>query len=317
MRVSPSFVRCIVLSAFLSHLTIGFGAKLEHDWLGGDAYPVALAAVKGGQLFDLAIADALSESASDKTGKRIDYSETNLVLAKGQTFAEGEIRVTSRDIAVTDGVDKQSIYAARFGSRLRANGMEVSLGLIPTRDYTDVVMAAVFSTDDGSYEIAAQSLGCLQANRKARVKLRTPKVYDYRNHLINYTVLFFADQGEVVSNLRKSGTPQVNWMFEDFYGELVAAYQMNNRSTSRGVSVVHRYPIVTDDLKPKEWPSGSSTNFILRIEASGLVSSVVADEALDGDLMRRCEKTLKEWLFLPKLEEGFPVASTVKIPVHW
>lgn len=289
---------------------------LDHHLLDDRAYPVALAAIKDGKLIEISSAHSEALTAQDDAGNRIDINDTRMELAKGSGFAQGQIRVVSSEAIVLKEDEDVVSIASRFAAR-KPQGIQVEANLTPSRDFSNVVMATVFFTEGGLYELVAQSIGDLQGGRTHAISLKSPTVYDYVNHTINYTFLFFSEEGEIVSDVRRRATPLVNRMFEDFYGKLITGFQMANGVSDRSVSLVHRYPIDFAGLDRLVSKKSGKTIFTLSIDETGLVQSVEAEEKLNSKLLERCQRSLKEWLFLPRLQDGFAVASKARIPVYW
>ncbi len=307
---------CVCSLLLVACITVSNASSLDHRWLDNSAYPVALTALKEGKLIEISSADSQIQIAEDDNGNRIDFSATRMQLAKGSRFAEGEIRVASSRAVVLEDTSRAGFIASSFTSP-EPEGMLVEASLSPSRSYSNVVMAAVFFTNEGVYEVSAQSIGDLVAGQSRRIALRSPVVYDYVNHDINYTLLFFSEEGEIVSDIRRRATPLVNRMFEDFYGNVIASFQTVNELSDRPVSVVHRYPINFEGLEKLTSKQRGKTYFTLSIDEMGLVKSVKTDAKLNAKLLARCERSLKEWLFLPRIQDGFPVAASARVPVYW
>ena len=92
---------------------------------------------------------------------------------------------------------------------------------------------------------------------------------------------------------------------------------MGNRELSRGVSLVHRFPMDFSGMEDAVAKQNGTTYFTLDIDETGLVSEIRANEHLNDRLRERCERSLKEWLFLPAIKDGFAERSSVRVPVHW
>lgn len=315
MKPSFAFFRFAFLLS-VACLNVINASVLDHHLLDDSAYPVALAAIKDGKLIEISSAHSEALTAQDDAGNRIDINDTRMELAKGARFSDGQIRVVSSEAIVLKEDEDVVSIASRFASR-KPEGIQVEANLTPSRDFSNVVMATVFFTEGGLYEMVAQSIGDLQGGKTHAISLKSPTVYDYVNHSINYTFLFFSEEGEIVSDVRKRATPLVNRIFEDFYEKLITGFQMANGASDRSASLVHRYPIDFAGLDRLVSKKSGKTVFTLSIDEAGLVKSVEVEDKLNPKLLERCQRSLKEWLFLPRLQDGFAVASKARIPVYW
>jgi len=306
----------ILLALTLLASFVAEASRLEHRLLDDDAYPVALAAMTDGKLVEVVGADARRQMMTGMQGERVDASEANVVLAKGVAFADGVLRVAASQVAVIEPEKRPALVASSFRGR-GAGGTLIEATLEPERDYKDVVMVVVFFAPDGRYEISAQSIGDLTAGQRHNASARTPVAYDYRNYQINYTFLFFNNEGEIVTDLRSQATPLVNRIFRDFYRNLIESYQAANVDQSVPARLVHRYPIDFEDLKGRYFGGQNSAVFTLGIDDAGMVESVETTSEITPELLARCERSMKQWLFLPELKDGFPVSSLARVPVSW
>lgn len=304
----PKALCCSVL------VPIATAGLLDHPKLKTDDYPVALAALDSGKLLDIVAADSSTQEALDSQGSSIDVSSSKLFLAKGSEFAEGEIKVASSSAHALGESQNASLSTYR---QIESEGTVIEATIVPTRNYTNVVMAAIFFTYDGRHEIVAESIGDLAAGSENYVSLMNPASYDFSSQKIEYSLLFFSDQGEIVSEFRKRASILVDQMFYEFYREFVASYQLGNRELSRGVSLVHRFPMDFSGMEDAVAKQNGTTYFTLDIDETGLVSEIRANEHLNDRLRERCERSLKEWLFLPAIKDGFAERSSVRVPVHW
>ncbi len=287
---------------------------LDHPSLSSSDFPVALAAIEKGKLLEIVAADSSGQIALDENGNSIEFPDTKLILAKGQAFAEGKLEIAASSAHILDNAPSSKASAYRSG---QSDGTLVEVTLVPTRDYSNVVMAAVFFTFDGRREISAESIGDLQAGRETHVSLMNPEVYDHSSQQIEYSLLFFSDEGEIVSEFRRRSSLLVAQMFEEFYREFVHGYALANEEPNRPVSLVHRYPMDFEGVESAASKQSGSTFFTLSVDETGLVSRVDTDDSLPVALRERCERSLNEWLFLPKISEGFAAPSKVRVPVHW
>lgn len=314
MRI-PTFLFAIFLNAFFYCLPLALGGGvLDHPSLGDRGYPVALAAIENGQLLEIVAADAARQVALDAGGRSIGFDDTKLLFAKGAGFAEGELKIASSQAHILRDEPHESASAYRSKG---SDGTLIEATLIPTRNYSNVVMAAVFYSFEGRREVSAESIGDLVAGQETYVSLLNPEDYDYANQEIEYTLLFFSDQGEIVSDFRKRSGMLIDQMFEEFYRELVYEYQVANEQSNRNASLVHRYPINFAGLEKALSKQHGSTSFVLNVNEMGIVTNVETVADLASPLRERCERSFREWLFLPQIRDGFAEPSRVSVPVHW
>jgi hypothetical protein len=192
----------------------------------------------------------------------------------------------------------------------------VGLRLKGSEDYEDVLLGLLFFDNMGSHELFVRGVGALKAGEERSLAYHIPAAFDASRAQVNYAVLLFCPEGEIVTEGRRQMTPFLNGMFESFYSELIFAYQENSGGRDRPVSLVQQYP-VSADLGTDRPLATNPVYFTLSVDERGFVKRIESSVDLPAELYVACERSFREWLFLPRLEAGFPMQSRVRVPVRF
>lgn len=290
---------------------------LDHSYLSAEAYPLVPAHLAKGEVLQVVSGRngrVLTESAD---GKRIGVSHAELVLLKGERFAGGMVQVVHSRVRAVERVSgSAAVSAGYYTNPPTEKQTAVSLKLRASENFEDVLLGMLFFDESGRHEFFLRSVGVLRGGEENTLDYHIPVAFDVSRSEVNYAFLFFCPEGEIVTEGRRQMTPFLNGMFESFYSELVYAYQENTGNRNRPVSLVQKYPVFAD------LGSGSSlaiepAYFTLSVDERGFVEAVESTDDLPAELYSACERSFREWLFLPKLEGGYPVPSRVRVPVHF
>jgi len=289
---------------------------LLHEVAGGDAYPVAPVAIVDGRIYEV-VSGSLGRAVVRSGGVLSLLPEgAGVHLAKGERFAAGMIEVQKSRVEQVRIDARSDDYSRSFAPETdSAMGTRVSLVYSPAKDYEDVTLALLLYNDAGERALHLQQLGDLRAGEMASESFEMAVAYDYGGLAARFAFLFFSPQGEIVTPGRRSVTPIVNMMFEEFYAEIVSAYIAKRTDGVVPLSLVHRYPIALPSATKAKDPSGKKARFEITVDHRGLVTSVKPLDRVERRLEEACLQSMKHWLFMPRLEDGFPVASRARVPV--
>lgn len=313
------FVLFVVSSA---HCSKGLVAQpweggLDHALLGAEAYPLAPVHLSGGKVWEV-VSGTKGRVVVEKTdGSRATVKSPRLSLLKGELFAEGMVEVLESSVNKTESVlHGGGLSNGFYSKRLLELKTAIFVRLLPSEDFDDVMLGVLFFDELGGHELILNDVGALKAGAERSLSFRIPGAFDTTRSRVNYAVLLFCPEGEIVTNGRRQMTPLLNSLFESFYSELVYAYRNKNLEANLPVSLVQQYPVFADASETNESPE-SPVYFTLSVDERGFVSGVKASEVLSDDVFAACERSFREWLFLPRLSGGYPRPSQVRVPVSF
>ncbi len=297
--------------------SLQFRGGLDHELLDLSAYPLAPAAFLDDKLYSV-VDGTGGRAVIDRDGQDTLLPEDSVVhLVKGEAFADGVVEVLASRVEPTRSKPRLlALGGAYQRSRGSIAGTRVSVEFRPSADFQEATLGILFFNDFGQRALHIQGLGDLQAGVVLNEEFELPFAYDDRREAIRYALLFFSSQGEIVTGGREPMTPFLNRMFDDFYSDLVMSYQASRPSETVPVSLAHRFPVEVDDSLIRS-ASGDTLYFMLEIDELGKVAKIVPEDNLEESLLKACSASLQEWLFLPRLEDGFLVRSQVRVPLRF
>lgn len=323
-------MRAFILKVFATTFVFSFGQSLysdvgdeywegglDHSYLSAEAYPLAPAHLAKGEVMQVVARKNGRVIAERADGSRTSVSNEELGLLKGERFAGGMVKVVESRVRVVERVSSKSAVNAGYYTKPPMElQTAVSLILKASENYDDVLLGMLFFNDLGEHEFFVRNVGSLASGEVRTLSYNIPAAFDASRAEVNYAVLLFCPEGEIVTEGRRQMTPFLNGMFESFYSELVFAYQENSGSRDRPVSLVQQYP-VTADLGTDGPLAADPVFFTLSVDERGFVKRIESSVDLPAELYAACERSFREWLFLPKIEAGFPRPSRVRVPVRF
>jgi len=290
---------------------------IDHSFLSAEAYPLVPVHIAKEDAWQVVSGRNGKVVVLKGEGKRSTIGDPRLCLLKGEVFAPGIVQVTESSVTPRKPSRGFSSFDTGYYTQsYRAPRTGISLKLMPSESYDEVVLGMLFFDGAGAHELYMQSLGSLLAREERQVSFDIPVAFDTSNNSVGYTVLLFCPEGEIVTDGRRQMTPFLNGLFEDLYSELVFAYQERNHSQSRPVSLVQKYPLLME-VDGSSLAQRATVYFTLTVDKRGLVEGVAASRELSDEIYSACEQSFREWLFMPKLENGFPLPSQVRVPVSF
>ena len=288
---------------------------LDHEALDATAYPLAPAAIVDGELYDV-VADGSGRLyyAGDKEGA-LAAGEA-VFLCKGEVFADGLIEVERSVFSLSGRSEPRG--ATREGLAEEITGVSllvVDLRLRASRRFEDVTVGLLFYDDYGYSGLELRRIGRVESGGLQRCLFEVAGPVGLMSGVTRCALLFFGAGGEIVSDARGALTPMLNRFFEGWYQELVYAYQQRVGLVSNPVKLVHRYPVLFD-AGARVGERDEPIVFKLLVDELGFVVQGDTEADVEPGLRQACELSLREWLFLPRLENGFPVRSRVRVPVY-
>lgn len=288
---------------------------IDHSFLDVEAFPLMPVHFSKGEAHAVVSGRNGRVVVEKRDGIRATVGNPKLSLLKGRQFAGGIVRVSESSVNRDDRMLREtSASAGYFSKEFRESRTGISMTLLPSEDYENVILGMLFFDGRGGSELFIQNIGTLEAGNQRAVSFHVPVAYDTSRVSVNYAVLLFNHEGEIVTDGRREMTPLLNTMFESVYSELVYAYQENNANENVPVSLVQKYPLVAD-VDQTGLVDRSPVYFTLTVSSRGFVDGITASRELSDDVYAACERSFREWLFLPKLENGYPSPSRVRIPV--
>lgn len=320
MKMSRAIIHLVLLAtlvvAGLEAKTSAKRGGLFHELAGDKAYPVAPVAMVDGRIYEV-VSGSLGHAVVRSGGAlSLLPHEANIHLAKGERFAAGTIEVQRSRVEQAPTHPSADGLSQSFASETAsAMGTRVSLVYSPSKDYEDVMLALLLYNDAGERALHFQQLGDLQAGEVASESFEMDVAYDYGSLAARFAFLFFGPEGEIATSGRRSVTPIINMMFEDFYAGVVGAYIAKRADGVVPLSLVHRYPIACEGAARSKDGSENEVYFELAVDHRGMVTSVTPLGRVERRLEEACVQSMKQWLFMPRSEDGFPVASRARVPV--
>ncbi len=251
------------------------------------------------------------------TGRKVRFEPR-----RGSDYAPGEVSLRNlrASSSRTNLVLMFSNGGQVSGGTLNARS-DFSATVVPTQDYTDCYVAIVFFDQaylDGDTPVHNASVQFARIpDLKAGVENEVTLNFNYIDNTggrLGFFPLFFTRGLEIRSDQCLVVAQFFRRMEDRLHDALVAAYLEKNAGKSARPEAYLRIPplfLGADDLDRA--PAEAEVSFMVSEE--GRVENLQFDTPLPGGVRDVLHRTLGAWLFFPRLSEGRPARTMVRMPL--
>jgi hypothetical protein len=242
--------------------------------------------------------------------------------ARGAYFAPGSLAMKDLkgSASKTNLVLMFSDGGEVSGGTLSARS-DFSATVTPTQDYADVYIAIIFF-DQGYLEGTAESPGAtvqfsaikpLVGGRENKVKL-VFGYQDFGERRTGFFPLFFTHGIEIKSDQCEMIARFFRRREDSLHRAILQGYLAKHSGESLGlVPYLKIPPLLPDGTDYGALPRSISPSFMVNEE--GRVESLQLQRGLPADVAYELGRTLRGWLFLPRLANGRPARTMVTLPI--
>ncbi|HEY5551433.1 MAG TPA: energy transducer TonB [Opitutaceae bacterium] len=249
----------------------------------------------------------------------------NIPLSTERLHTYGGTRATITDlkvggVVVVWGEFDTSVREAASRPRGTAGGFaELTATITADEDLSDCFIAW-FAIDESfikgesdrpDAQIRIKEIGDLRADVPTSLKFSTsPFLGQVRRRTF---VLLFSAGNEIRTNHSPNAADYFHRRERAVHSVAVKKWIDDNRNATRPLQPTLQIPPLLDDMDglPGELAAR------LDVNSDGLVTDVTLGDGLPGSTEPAVVQALQAWLFLPKLENGTPVAAKVGVPLRF
>lgn len=246
-------------------------------------------------------------------GTRTTLHDARVAIIPGETFAPGIVRIDKAEAAVETNTE-------RINGEYSQQRFSTFYGKVTAdRDLPDVfVILLVFEDLDGDYSgapkvaIMGTSIGRMEAGATKTLSADFPPLDSKRQ--LHWAALVYSGGVQVHSG--GGGEGLLDNLFDMVDHVALQKVIEERRFGNYPLMVLRRFPLKFDaDMKQKY--SGRTVNLTVLITASGTLDYVQSDSAEDDLVAREVARQVGTWLFIPKIENGGPLESSVVLPIKF
>lgn len=286
---------------------------------------VVFADYKGESLPIVTVVSETPQVVVDGKRKGITGRKARFTPLRGVAFAPGSIEMKSMKAGShrTDLVLMFSTGGEVSGGTISAKS-DFSATVVPSQDYKDCYIAIVFydqafvagRTDTHNAFVQFEKIKDLVGGKENTITLNFGYITPREGMQLGYFPLFFTNGIEIRSNQCEL-TAQFFRRIEMIRHEaMVKAYCEKHSSPTSNLKLEPylRIPaLFTDPEILSAAPASTSVSFM--VDRDGTVESVQFDDRLPRPVSNVLRRTLNGWLFMPRIKEGRPERTLVKVPL--
>jgi hypothetical protein len=247
-----------------------------------------------------------------KDGSKLTVHDARVSIIPGEAFAPGVVTIDQAE--ATSQTNWQRIngeYAEQryniFYAKLTAD-----------RELSDVYLILLeFEDLNGDYSgapkvaILGTAVGHMEAGVKKTVSADFPPLLSKRQ--LHWVALVFSGGVQVHSG---SGEGLLDNLFDMVDHVGLQKVIEERRYGSHPLMVYRRFPFKFDDEMKTKY-HGQTVRLNVSITAEGTLDYVQSDSGSDDLLTREVARQMATWLFIPKIENGGPLESSVVLPIKF
>ena len=251
------------------------------------------------------------------TGRRAKFEPR-----RGAQYAPGELEL--RDMRASSSKTELVLMFETgnvSGGTLRA-GSDFSATVIPSQDYSDCYVAIIFF-DQGFLEGSASAPGAfvqferikdLVGGKPNQIRLNFSYV-ETEGRRLGFFPLFFTAGLEIRTAQCELIAQFFHRMEQARHDRIVAAYCEANPSKTAPVEAYLKIPpIFLDPTVLEGAPPKAEVSFM--VNEDGRMESLQFEKPVPPEVSAVLRRTLNSWLFLPRLKEGRPMRTMVRVPLQ-
>lgn len=249
-------------------------------------------------------------------------SKTSYTPRRGAIYAPGSVQLRAMNLQGSKTNMKLLFPGGGEvdGGTISASS-EFSVTVIPTQNYPDCYVALIFfdegyiegTTDQPGASVQFEAIKPLVGGKENKIKLHFGYI-DFGARPTGFFPLFFtrgleikSDQCELVARFFRHREMTIH----DY---LLKSYREKNSAQSVALKPYLQIPpLVPDELIP-ETPLIIETTFMVNEE--GMVESLQFESDVSTAVLSPLRRSLNGWLFFPRLKDGRPTRTMVRIPIQ-
>lgn len=249
-------------------------------------------------------------------------SKARYTPQRGSVYAPGNValRGMNANSSKTNLVLMFSDGGEVSGGTLSARS-DFSATVIPSQDYNDCYIALIFfdqeyiegGTDNPGASVQFAAIKPLRGGKENQIKLSFGYM-DFGQRRTGFFPLFFtrgleirSDQCELVAHFFRHREMTI-------HEQLVRSYRQKNPDKTVALQPYLQIPpLLPEDIDPATLAKPVETTFMVNEE--GIVESLQFESKPPPELAKLLIRTLNGWLFFPRLKEGRPVRTMVRVPI--
>ena len=242
---------------------------------------------------------------------------------RGMTFAPGSVLVTGESAG------------SRFTSLTYyfSNGSQVSGGewdkhsdynaiLTPSESHQDCYVAVLFFSADflkgldplPHISVVFQHIGDLPAGKPKKLSMRFGYMDLDKTKNMTFFPLIFSHGQEIQSNHGELSAQFFRRLELMRHEKMIADYKAKNAGKDAPLKpYVRVMPKFPDQFDLTKLPALVHASFM--VDEDGTVYSVQVEDPVDHEAEKAIHSALRGWLFFPRIKEGRPVRTMVRIPI--
>lgn len=249
-------------------------------------------------------------------------SKTSYLPKRGARFAPGSIELRSMKV---NSSKTKMVLMFRDGGQVDSGPVSESseffVTVVPTQDYHECYVALIFfdqgyiegTTDQPGASVQFEAIKPLVGGKENKIKLDFGFV-DFGARATGFFPIFFtrgleirSDQCELIARFFRHREMSI-------HEQILKSYQSKNASQSVALKPYLQIPpLVPDEMIPAT-PLSIPTTFM--VSEAGTVESLQFEGAdVPTSILAPLRRSLNGWLFLPRLKDGRPVRTFVRVPI--
>jgi hypothetical protein len=297
------------------------------DWLTGPTQPplhptILRAAYKGHYYPITAVKGERPQVKVDGELKNADGRE-GYDPARARAYSKGYVQFSTQNASW-----QVRTMTYRFGNgnvvpggTLSKNGTYEAT-LLPSESHDDCYLAVLFFQLDamgepkaGTIAMAFGKVGDLTAGKPSKISMEEAYITGEGVNFYCFPLLFSKGM-EIRTDQSELAARFFRWQEMNAHRKLLATYLQQNPSANLQAHAYLRIPpVLPDDVDVKTLPTVIHATFM--VSETGEVESLQVEDPVDPPVFEAIQRAINGWLFTPRLENGRPARTMIKLPLSF